>query len=76
MHLSTPVFCADLRLEFGGKTIEGLWAASLKQWDTRPPELLFQSEQGPDAGWNNRLSEQGPDAGWNNRLSEQGPDAG
>ena len=46
MHLSiqalvnTSVFCADLRLEFGGKTIAGLSTALLKQWDTRPLDCI------------------------------------
>ena len=37
----TSVFCADLRLEFGGKTIAGLSAAPSNQWDRRPPVCYF-----------------------------------
>ena len=36
------------------KNNAGLSAAASKQWDMRPPELSFQSDQGPDGGWNNR----------------------
>ena len=39
--VNTSVFCADLRLVLGGKTVAGLSAASQKQWDMRPPELYF-----------------------------------
>ena len=39
--VNTSVFCADLRLEFGGKTKVSLSSASLKQWDMRPPNLYF-----------------------------------
>ena len=35
------VFCADLRLEFGVKTIARLSAALSRQWDTRLPGLCF-----------------------------------
>ena len=39
--VNTSVFCADLRLELGGKTKAGLWTAPQTQWDTRPPEVHF-----------------------------------
>ena len=40
------MFCADLRLEFAGKTEAGLSAASSEQWDMRPTELHFNRTKG------------------------------
>ena len=44
--VNTSVFCADLRLEFAGKTEAGLSAASSEQWDMRPTELHFNRTKG------------------------------
>ena len=41
--VNMSVFCADLKLELGGRIIAGLYSASWKQWDMRLPELCFNN---------------------------------
>ena len=39
--INTSVFCADLRLEVGRKTLEGLSVASEVQWDMNHQNCYF-----------------------------------